>query len=97
VQVREGERVVSAKSRRCTGCDVNWPDTTAYATCPGCGCDTWGAADALYMKPLAAAEAKQLAADLTLSRQRHEEFEQFYADREAKRLRAELDQFAGSS
>lgn len=83
--------------RRCTGCDINWPSTSTYATCPGCGCDTWKAADELLMKPLSSSEAKQLAADLTLSRQRHEEFEQFYAAREVERLRADLDQFAGSS
>lgn len=84
----------TTSARRCTGCDVDWPMADPYKTCPGCGCGTW---EASRTRPLTAEKAKELAADLTLSRQRHEEFEQFYADREAERLRAELDQFAGSS
>lgn len=78
------------RARRCTRDDVNWPMVPEYKTCPICGEPTWEAVDT---EPLTLPEARERVEDEKRSRRLREEFEQFYAEREAERARAAIDAF----
>lgn len=73
------------KSRYCDACDENWPDALAYHKCPGCSAVT---VTVEGLEPMTGPVAFDRAADLTLSRQRREEFERFCAERDAPMIEA---------
>lgn len=79
-------------ARRCSACDVNWPDSDKFKTCALCKRYTWRG---VGEKSITLAEATTLATDHAKAEDAkakvHADFELYYANREARRLRAELD------
>lgn len=67
----------SAKSLRCTTCNVNWPlDASRYGVCPQCHGATWQSSSG---DPIGDAEARSIKA--------HADFERYCAKRDADRDR----------
>lgn len=76
-------------SRRCSHCDLNWPTSpeVKYRTCPECGRETWEHID----KPMDHSEAGERVRKIEESKRKHEEFEAYYAERDAAALAADID------
>lgn len=82
-------------TRRCDPCDHNWPVDGEYMICPDCNATT----DLDYMKkPMSFKEAQALYNEIKIrdaarreSDEKHEEFNQKYAEREVTAFREELD------
>ncbi len=78
---------------RCTSCDVNWwPYMTDGGACVLCGGGTFRSGGAptpgcgeLHRAAIAAQNAREA------HQKAHEDFERYYADREAERLRNALE------
>jgi hypothetical protein len=93
--------MATARSRRCSVCDIDWPlaeDFKKCKKCKKCGGETWQNDD----KPLSWAEAQTLIRHVeehaTNEAQRRDEFEKkqqefelYYADRAVKEFRAQLE------
>lgn len=86
------------KSRRCSPCDVNWPYADKYQQCPIHGTPTWEVGDG----PITWAAAEEMvkehnakllyeaAVDAERS-ERQRAFDQFYAEREQRRIEEEME------
>lgn len=76
------------KSHRCAHCDVNWPFLPAYSKkCPLCKCETYQAADET---PLTASDSSTMLLEHARKVKMRMEFEEFYADRELRKLQADI-------
>jgi hypothetical protein len=62
-------------AKRCSGCDLDWPDNPDYETCPSCRQATWRGSD---VDPMPFRDAVQL--------RRRFEFEHYYEQRGARPL-----------
>lgn len=84
----------TARSRRCSHCDTNWPVTPAFEQCPIDGHDTWLAAGET---PLGVMDANKRVDEYKRRQRMMEDFERYYEEREARLARVEVEEFLRSA
>lgn len=78
-------------AHRCSTCDVNWPPSAPYAeACPTCGGPTWRAAGE---EPLTEQQAIERTNRGRALRKAHEDFNRYYAEREAENAARAVEDF----
>lgn len=86
------------KAYRCSTCDINWPFGADYRSCPIHLTPTWEVADGAITWDAAREKVKehneQLAYEAAMDAERakrDEAFEQYYAEREKRRIEEEME------
>lgn len=90
--------MATARSRRCSVCDIDWPLGDMWKECAKCGGETWQNDDAPLTWDQAKALVSKIEAEATNEAQRRDAFEKnrqdfeiYYAERAVKEFRAELE------